>query len=264
MQVRLFTDIDDTLMSTARKAPEAQRATVGAVDTSGAPSSYQSTKQKALWDLLVKGANSVVPTSARSPASLARMQLPMTDGAIADFGATILLPDGSVDRAWDERMLANVCGRPDEELLTALKAYVQKRAKVEVKVEERRTASGVLAFVNFRGAPGSSDRIRKCAEAVIGERDLYGEYYLHISDRDLTVLPSFVTKERAAAYIVADRGWGDDLLLGAGDSLADCPFMGRMDFALLPTASRAFSALYADVRRRGELPLNPPRDELTR
>lgn len=207
MQVRLFADIDDTLMSTDRKVSEAPRAIVCAEDTTGTPSSHQSTKQQALWDLLAKGADSIVPTSARSPAALARMQLPTADGAITDFGATILLPSGSVDCLWAERMRSNASERKDEVFLAKLAAYVKKRASFEVLIEERRTNSGVLAFVNFRGAPGSSAHVRKWVDGVIGDHDMYGEYYLHVTDRDLTVLPSFVTKERAVSYMVAARCW---------------------------------------------------------
>lgn len=255
MSVRLLTDIDDTLMSTGRKVPEALRAVVGAVAPNGEPSSFQTPKQRMLWDLFVKAADSIVPVSARSPKALARMALPMKDGAIADFGATVLHVDGSVDQVWYAQMQKLAADREfgDIKFFEMLASFIEGSAPTEVKVELR-AIEGMAAFVNFRGAPGSAPAVRESVEIFMAVHVPLTDYYLHVTDRDVTVLPSFVSKCRAAAYLIEQRGWQNDLLLGAGDSLSDSPFLAGLDFALLPTNSRAFKALMGVVGQQGQMP----------
>lgn len=257
MPVRLLTDIDDTLMSAAHRVAPALRAAVAGVDPAGAPSSFQTPKQQQLWALLTRAADSIVPVSARSPRDLARVLLPMRHGAIANFGATVLHPDGSVDLLWRERMHAEARARmPDDAgLFETLAAFVRAQAGDAAVAVSHRDDAGMAVFVNFRTAKGQVGLAVAPVERFLAGHGLQDAYYLHMTDQDVTVLPRFVSKCRAAAYLVESRGWQDDLLLGAGDSLSDAPFLARMDFALLPAGSRAVQALLGVAERQGQRPV---------
>jgi trehalose-6-phosphatase len=258
MPVRLLTDIDDTLMSAAYRVPPHLRAAIAGLDPAGSPSSFQTPKQKLLWDLVAKAADSIVPVSARAPRDLARVLLPMRHGAIANFGATILQPDGTVDPLWRERMRAEARTRmPDDGGLfdTLAEFVLAKVPEGTALAVSRRDDEGVAVFINFRSAMGATLLARAPVERFLAGHGLQDEYYLHVTDQDVTVLPRFISKCRAAAYLVASRGWQDDLLLGAGDSLSDAPFLAHMDVALLPTGSRVFDALLDVTAAQGQRPV---------
>lgn len=251
MSLRLFTDIDDTWMSTSRKVTPHARATIGATRPDGKPGSFMSPAQVELYSVLSAAAASVIPVTARSPEALKRVRLAFNEGAIVDFGATLLGADGEVDEAWRSQMalLAQTLGTA--QVLDDLQGRMLQH-KLHVKPEQRVTA-GIPAFVNFRGAPGCSARVRAAVEQVLCEMGQRAAVYLHVTDRDVTVLPKSVTKGNAVRYLIEQRGWSQDVLLGCGDSLSDCSFLAEMGFSLLPKDTRAHTALTQAAWKSGEL-----------
>ena len=251
MSLRLFTDIDDTWMSTSRKVTPDRRATIGATKPDGRPGSFMSPVQAELYRILSAAADSRIPVTARSPESLHRVRLDFTGGAIVDFGATLLDAEGQIDEGWRAQMLALAEAQETARVLDELQGRVLAH-KFGVKPEQRATA-GVPAFVNFRGDPGGAGRVRVVVEAELYEMGQRAAVYLHVTDRDVAVLPKFITKGHAVRHLVEQRGWSEDLLLGCGDSLSDCSFLADMSFALLPKNTRALSTLVQAAWSNGEL-----------
>lgn len=250
--LRVFTDIDDTWLETARKSNPLDRVAVGALSKSGVPSSYLASRHDTLWRVLRAAAASVVPVTARSAEALARVQLELSGAAIVDFGATVLTAKGVPDLDWHAHLRTLALPRTDAELFDVLARDVL-RAHPRVHVEQR-VAGGLPAFVNFRGTPGMAPPLRITVERVLKEHGLRDTVYLHTTDRDVTVLPTIVSKGAAVEYFVAQYGWTSDVLLGCGDSLSDCSFLTSMDFALLPGGSRALTSLGRTALLQGELP----------
>ncbi|WP_051013753.1 hypothetical protein [Pararhodospirillum photometricum] len=97
MKRLILVDLDDTLFQTRRKNPGATR--VAALDATGAPRSFQSDSQAALWAWLHEGAR-VIPVTGRAVSALRRVRLPLGPEAVCSFGGVILGPDGTPDPAW--------------------------------------------------------------------------------------------------------------------------------------------------------------------
>jgi len=251
MRLIVLTDIDDTLMQTERKCPAGQDVTVGALSAAGAPGSFMTRKQAQLWSLLEKHADLCIPVTARSQSGLERVQLKFGAGAVVDFGATILNTDGVPDPEWAAEM-----ARESEELdqagtFQALQDILTTRFD-SLSLARVHHSAGIAAYLQLRSTTPAEH-----AELVDYARQLLtsapDDYYLHITDRDLCVLPRFVGKGHAVRHLRATQNWDETaLVLGLGDSLTDADFMTEADFLVAPGSSRLSKFLLTSVTQRGE------------
>ena len=110
MKILLFADLDDTLFSSARKAPPSEAHLPVAYLRDGSPISYASPVQQQ-WLAHWRQHALVVPVTARNHDSFRRVALPFDSHAVIDYGAVILHPDGTPDEAWLEnsRRAASGC-----------------------------------------------------------------------------------------------------------------------------------------------------------
>ena len=102
----LFTDLDDTLFTSARKAAPTPAHVPLAYLKDGAPISYASPCQQALlahWQAHA----TMIPVTARNFDAYRRVRIPFTAHAVINHGGVILLPDGSADPAWLAQSRAN-------------------------------------------------------------------------------------------------------------------------------------------------------------
>lgn len=119
----LFTDLDDTLFTSARKAAPTPAHVPLAYLKDGTPISYASPCQQALlahWQAQAV----MIPVTARNLDAYRRVRIPFTAHAVINHGGIILLPDGSADPGWrravrmppkaspDLKPLPRVCRRP--------------------------------------------------------------------------------------------------------------------------------------------------------
>lgn len=248
MRMIVLTDIDDTLMHTARKSQGGDLA-VGAVSRSGNVSSFMSPKQVRLWSLLQDKADEVVPVTARSAEGLRNVQLPFKDGAVVDFGAQILKPDGAEDRDWAAQMLSESAHLDQHATFLALRDILNTR--FELSATRIQMSGAIAAYLLLR-----VDNPQAHAELLAYTKELLAcspdDFYLHVTDRDLCVLPRFVGKGHAVRHLYEERGWAAELVLGLGDSLTDADFMTETDFLLAPGRSRLAGCLMGAVVAQGE------------
>lgn len=237
MRLIVFTDIDDTLMQTARKLPETGSLAVGARSRDGSASSFMTAKQAALWALLDGKADRIIPVTARSSDALSRVALPFLHEAVVDFGATILRPDGTRDQAWHGQLLEESKRQRTMAVFEQLKADITRRYGARLLKTELRVCDALPCFVSFRTAADCA-ALQFDVEQALEAEACRADYYLHVTDRDVTVLPYFISKSRAVAHLVTAHGYHNDLTLGFGDSLTDLPFMAQCDFMAMPPSSR--------------------------
>ena len=237
MRLIVLTDIDDTLMQTQRKCVGVADLSVGALSKTGTPGSFMSGKQRRLWALLETQADIRIPVTARTSEALARVDLAFADGAVCDFGATVLAPGGRIDTGWQQHMQA--CSRRlrQGECFDALLDMLGFR-RDHLKAE-RHVVGEVPVFATFRCAASEAQQdIRADVERLLGLWGVSDSYYLHCTDRDVTVLPRFVSKAAAVQHLAANGAWDNDLVLALGDSLSDAGFMSLADYFVIPSASR--------------------------
>jgi len=240
MSIYCFIDLDDTLFQTRRKCPPGAPVVVAAHGRDGAPLSFMTHKQRAVYEWMSKGAT-VIPTTARNFDAFRRVALPFTGAAILDFGGVILGDNGELDTEWDAIVRGKAADVKSslhdyQATLTAIAADngLQVRARVigdfdmdlYVVAKQADIESGDLARLH-----------ELCRSGVDQER-----FGIHFNDNNLSITPRFLNKRFAVEYMLEKiRGKdGDAIVLGMGDSLSDLAFMGICDYSVLPTVSQAF------------------------
>lgn len=242
----VFTDIDDTLMTTPRKLTSSEGLAPGAVRPDGKVTSYREPQHQALWDHLVSKADVAIPVTARSLETYRRLTLAFHAEAVLDFGATVLTTNGLPDTDWLEKMQAQSAKRQTASLLATLQGELVAALKLppaQLTTELRVSPEGVPCFLNFRFSVADKPLGAATVLRWLKAQELRSDVYLHESDRDVTLLPLHVSKRAAVQHVIAHYGYQDDLRIGMGDSLSDVPFMQECHFHVLPTPSRAAASL---------------------
>jgi hypothetical protein len=240
MRPVLFVDLDDTLFHSRRKT--AGGGAPVAFDRDGAPVSFMTGKQRALWEWLARDAE-IVATTGRSAEAYRRVDLRLDGYAICSHGGLILTPAGRPEpRWWRRTATAAVSHRSG---LTALGATLRDRM-AEAGVDARLRVvgeGGVGLYLSLKHNHGDAGELARLA-GVIAD-DLAAGWRLCRHDNNLAVLPPFLGKERAVAWFLTEIAGRDTFAIGVGDSLSDAPFMALCDYALTPSCSQLFSSLLA-------------------
>ena len=234
----LFLDLDDTLFHSRRKREPEGGAEAVAWASDGTPDSFMSARQRAFFDWIIEGAE-VVPTTGRNAAAYRRVGLPFAGWAICSFGGLVLRPDGTSDPQWHGRIApAAEAGR---DTLFAL-------------LDTARAASGSLAVrarvIEDDGLPlylsvKTEDEVGLDRVAVTLRSELPAGWRVHVNARNLAILPSFLDKEHAVRWFIETVAGPDALVIGAGDSTSDAPFLAACDYALTPSSSQLLAYLRA-------------------
>lgn len=242
----VFTDIDDTLMTTPRKLTSTEGLPPGAVRPDGKITSYLAPQHQALWNHLVRKADVAIPVTARSLEAYRRLTLAFHAEAVLDFGATILNAKGLPDKDWLEQMQDQSAKRQTASLLATLQGELVSALELsptQLTTELRVSPEGIPCFLNFRFSVADKPLGAAVILRWLKAQELRSDVTLHESDRDVTLLPLHVSKRAAVQHVIAHYGYQDDLRVGMGDSLSDVPFMQECHFHVLPTSSRAAASL---------------------
>lgn len=238
----IFTDLDDTLMKTTRKMGSLDSCIVGALDVDLKPSSYiDPSRQKLITTLLEN--NIVIPVTARSFGAMSRIQLAFKNEKIINFGATILNSDNTINNQWHNSMLNEFETKQYFEAITLLKDSLAKNLQAHYNVIER-IENDLFIFLNLRNT--KLDLEENCILADNLQQffkltDLSELFYIYVTDRDVTIIPSFIKKENAVKFIKNSYNMP---CIGMGDHLNDLPFMELCDFTLFPNDSLISQQLY--------------------
>lgn len=233
MRIVLFLDLDDTIFQTAPKCPAGEAVHQVAYRRDGAPLSFMTRRQRALFETLARAAT-VIPTTARNLDAYRRVHLPFQDLAILDFGGVVLLPDGSLDPTWDAQIRPQVLATGPQLLahLREVQRFIEQRgldihARVVTDFE-----MPLYLVAKHRGGDGA--RLQAIHEELTATSDLQ-RFFIHRNDNNLSLVPRFLGKEHAVRHVMKHHlGQEDVLTLGMADSLTDEPFLALCDYCLLP------------------------------
>jgi hypothetical protein len=241
MQTIVFLDLDDTILQTRPKCPPDEPIEPAAHGRDGQPLSFITDRQRALLALF--GAATVIPTTARNRDAFRRVRLPFSGHAILDFGGVILRPDGTPDPGWDAIVRPQAC-HVGPELLAVLKDVQAFIAARGLGVNARLIADFDMPLYLVLKHPAGD-----CAALQTVRREHWGgietdRFFVHLTGNNLSLVPRFLGKERAVRHVLDQLiPAGPRLVLGAGDSFTDAPFLGLCDFALLPRQSQLMTSL---------------------
>ncbi len=250
MEKFLFLDLDDTVFQTLRKCSETDDLLPVAFLPEGEPISYCTARQVRLIEVLA-GAWRIIPTTARNRVAFTRVKLPVAfhEGAILNHGAMIIDGDGAFDPVWHKRIVTQLAPhRPDFALIEqALQAFARQR-EMPLKIRVVKEGEEPLYLV-VKHRQADFDALKSVRDQCIKPllSGLTGEFYLHLNDNNLAILPSPVNKANAVAYFMdrlRDR-YGEVMTLGMGDSLTDLHFMTLCDYAMIPGRTQLHAALCA-------------------
>jgi hydroxymethylpyrimidine pyrophosphatase-like HAD family hydrolase len=238
-----FTDLDDTLFSTAEKFPEGTDFAHQATEANNGRHSWMSASHLAMFNWL-QASTTLIPVTARAPDSYARVRLDFRHGAVLSNGALILLPDGAPDPVWRARMTD--VSRSISPFLHEMKRLVDET----FTGDELRTwivdADGLDSYFCVK-VNKADDRDEKFLDGVFDIlRDRIGleDAIIHMNGNNLSVVPKEISKKIAVEYLVSER---PDLAgrptIGAGDSVTDLPFMQGCDMMMVPGRSQVSTKL---------------------
>jgi hypothetical protein len=165
----------------------------------------------------------VVPTTTRTPAQLARVHLPGPPAryAIASNGGHLLV-DGVADPEWDAAVRERLTG-----CAPLAEVHAHLRARGGSFVLTLREASDLFAYavVDRSALPDGwvDDLAAWCAPRG---------WTVSLQGRKVYAVPAGLTKSAAAAEVVARSGGGP--LLAAGDSLLDADLLEAAGAAIRP------------------------------
>lgn len=239
MRTYVFLDLDDTVFQTLPKCPAGEPLRPVARRTDGSPISFMTRRQQTLFDRLRREAE-IVPVTARNLAAFRRVDLPFACGAILDYGAVVLFPDGTLDAAWDAAV------RPRAEALTgelqgvqqALREFiVQRGLEVTTRLVED---FGMTLYLVAKQPRRLTSELRTVRDELLPTLDLR-RFFVHYNDNNLALIPRCFGKERAVRHVL-DNHLGEEprLTIGLADSLTDAPFLALCDYSLVPHGSQLF------------------------
>lgn len=188
----------------------------------GAPLSFL-TEEAAATLRELQAAATVVPTTTRTPAQLARVHLPGPPAryAIASNGGHLLV-DGIADPEWDATVRHRLAGSAP---LAEVHAHL--RAQGGPFVLALREASELFAYAVVDRAELPDGWVDELAGWCAPRG-----WTVSLQGRKIYAVPAGLTKSAAAAEVVARCGGGP--LLAAGDSLLDADLLEAADAAIRP------------------------------
>jgi HAD superfamily hydrolase (TIGR01484 family) len=248
----VLTDIDDTLMRTARKiSGDPANLTVGAIGKNGKPISFVDKKREKLIEQFIDKAISI-PVTARSRAGLKNLKINFNHHAVLNFGATIVDKNGDLDLHWhtlmkeeseseNQKDAFNFISENLMPILLDNSAYDDLKAFPEEKTFEMRTMveDGIHAYMNFRDFYLSQEKrklLRDSIKSLLRQGD-FTNFYMYETDRDLALIPSFISKRIGAEWLINHHYDKSDVIVGLGDHANDLSFMSLCDFIMFPTDS---------------------------
>lgn len=232
--ILFFSDIDDTLMQTARKTDFSRSTVVGAKNREGKDHSFFYEGTKRLIEALMAADITFIPTTARNVESYRRTVFYADlriEYAILNFGGTILRR-GKIDAEWDARM-REAYGKlePLSALFADLEAQLDAAGlHVVTKIIDD-------YYISLYNKYALDDRsmltdLKALLNAFVAARP---DFYLYENSNSFAVLPQCLNKRFAAEALI--RRHDAILTIGAGDNPTDLPFMQLADFQLVPTGS---------------------------
>lgn len=232
--ILFFSDIDDTLMQTARKTDFDRPTVAGAKNKEGNDHSFFYEGTKRLIEALMASNITFIPTTARNLDSYRRTVFfadRRIDYAILNFGGTIL-HRGQIDNDWHEKMQASYARvEPLKDVYEALETTLQASGLQVVN----KIIDGYYLSIYNKFALDDETVLTALSETLKAFLEDRKDFYLYENGNSFGILPHFLNKKFAAEELITRH---DALLtIGAGDNLSDLQFMQLADFQLVPSGS---------------------------
>lgn len=240
MKSFLFLDLDGTIFQSQKKCGGSQDLAAAAFLNDGSAHSFTTPKQRRLLEI-VRRDLTIIPTTARNYESFRRVSIEFSGFSILNHGGVIFSPQG-INNSWHTKMV------------TELESAIQLLHGLRKSIEDyaSRYATGIYAriisdfgqefYLLIKDKEQSSSSLLDIEINVISAWLAAHEsnFYVHVNDNNLAILPRKLNKRVAVEYLIADLidQHGEILSFGMGDSYTDAGFLSICDFALVPSGSQ--------------------------
>ena len=243
MDTLVFLDLDDTILQTEGKCPPGEPLTPAARYRDGEIASHMTERQGHFLNSL-RDIGTLIPTTGRNNAALARVDLPFESYRITNHGAVILDADGEPLGSWCENVFPQLrcIGGALEEIAERTRQVIT-RLSIEARAQVI-SEYDVPTYVSIKATdPSSLSRLRTECQSQ------WTELHVHQNGRNLALLPPPTRKHRAVRFLIDRFSNGQTpLTIAIGDSLSDIPFLRVCDFAITPRGSQIQDKTWAAHR----------------
>jgi len=237
----LFADLDDTLFQSLEKCSGRDDLEPAAVLKDGVACSFTTAGQRAMFEFMNDGMT-IIPATARNQDAYSRVKIDFTSYAVINYGGVVLLPDGSADRAWLERMRPAMLAAQDglAELGRLIDAYVEAAGQSSrCRIVEDYS---IPFYLLIKDADKIAARLEPIEREVVRPwlKARGHDYFIHRNANNLAILPNALNKSHAVAYVteLLRAEHGPLLTFGIGDSRSDARFMAACDYAIVPRGTQ--------------------------
>lgn len=230
-RIFFFSDIDDTLIQTRRKTNFDKKVIVGSYNKEGDENSFFYEGTKIFIDAIIASGINFIPTTARNLNAYKRTVFSTNEKinyAILNFGGLILF-NNKENKAWSKKIQSQYDKiKPLASVYDALISSLNKQGlDLVVKIIDNYYIS--IYNKNNLDNKNMLKQIRTFLDLFIRKNP---DFYVYENDNSFGILPHFLNKKYAVAYIIKE--FSPILTIGAGDNLSDLDFMQLTNFKLLP------------------------------
>ncbi len=237
-----FSDIDDTLMQTARKTDFTKETILWGVNKKEEPLSYMYKGTKIWLDAMIQSDDiAFIPTSARNMQSYQRTHFyrdkyysSNIDMIILNFGAEIIC-NNTLDEQWQEIMQNsyNSLKLNIDNLYQNVNSLIEDNYSDGHGIVVKIIDTYYISIYNKKDRDNISKNIK--LEELLKDF-ISDEYYLYINDSSFAILPKFLNKKYAVDFVI--KKYNPISSIGAGDNTTDLGFMKLSDFYIIPKDSQ--------------------------
>lgn len=231
-------DLDDTLFQTKRKLGDfdTQPLSVASVNKQGEPLSFFTAKQANFFHWLNQS-TTLIPVTARDTTEIKRVKLPFYHHKVLTHGAVILDGRDKPNPTWQMHIKQHLLKQQTQ--LQAIARLLDDINRFESKLIGTQALSVTPHSDTFNGenltiylAVKHKQKKHHFLEtlAISLPQQIPDGFYIHHNANNLAILPKAVHKCHAVEFLLQNVLNQDVPTFGFGDSLADLPFLQRLDW----------------------------------
>ena len=237
MKTIIFSDIDDTLISTKSKCTEGALLEVGGTDKLGQPLSYTTQHQR--WLIELFSGHDLIPVTGRNKAALDRVNIPFESFKVIDHGAIIIDENDELMPDWAAIIEGYIPKwQPILEQYNADINALIERDGLQIRCHII-SDYGYPCYVSIKSETEDLALLDLFAESFCALGD---NARAHVNGHNMALMPPYTCKKASVEFLqqhyLAEAKDDDVFFLGAGDSSSDLPYMNTCDFSLIPQRSQ--------------------------
>ncbi|MDO4895719.1 MAG: hypothetical protein Q3971_00030 [Moraxella sp.] len=241
-------DLDDTLFQTKRKLTDINQPLITAShNKQDKPLSFFTRKQAHFFYWL-HAHTTLIPVTARDRAEFARVKLPFDNLKVLTHGAVILDKENKPLPAW-EKHIATPLSALQSTLYTTLSTLQDLGDDFIITPHsDEFMGTDLMIYLAIKHRQKDHKTLSRLANKLMTMPNIEQDFYVHINANNLAILPHFIHKRHAVAFLKSHYLPNTTPMFGFGDSLADLPFLSLLDWYGTPNRGQLHNLIQQKSR----------------